>query len=37
MMHRIKNVVLGIGVEITFALLVIAIGYLLGAVVYMFF
>lgn len=37
MLHRIKNVVLGIGVEITFALLVIAIGYLIGSVVYMLF
>lgn len=37
MMHRIKNVVLGIGVEITFALLVIAIGYLVGSVIYMIF
>ncbi len=30
MLHRLKNIILGITVEITFALLIIAIGYLLG-------
>ncbi len=34
MLHRLKNIVLGISIEITFALLVIAIGYLIGAAIY---
>lgn len=31
--HRLKNIVLGISAEISFCLLVIAVGYLLGTAI----